>query len=116
LEDRYERQLKKGALEIVILRLIEKRPSYGYELLTELEKKSGRFFSLREGTLYPVLYRLEDDGLIHAEWKGAGGRGAPKKVYFITPQGKERLPGLCSLWQQFSKSVSDILFEEESKS
>jgi PadR family transcriptional regulator PadR len=116
LEDRYERQLKKGALEIVILHLIEKRPSYGYELLTELEKKSGRFFSLREGTLYPVLYRLEDDGLIRAEWNGAEKRGVPKKVYSITPKGKKRLKELCSLWQQFSKSVNDILFEEESKS
>lgn len=98
----------------MILRLIERRPSYGYELLTELEKTSSRFFSLREGTLYPILYRLEDDGLIHAQWSVGKGRNTPKKVYAITPQGREALARLRSLWEQFSKSVNSILSEEDS--
>lgn len=113
LSDRYERQLKKGALEIVILRLIERRPSYGYELLMELEQKSGRFFSLREGTLYPILYRLEDDELIRAQWDTGKSRSAPKKIYTITPKGRETLKQLCQVWRQFAKSVNDLLFEED---
>jgi PadR family transcriptional regulator PadR len=114
LNDRHERQLKKGALEIIILRLIKRRPSYGYELLTELERKSGRFFSLREGTLYPILYRLEDEGLIRAQWNTGESRGTPKKIYAITPKGRETLEQLCQVWKQFSKSVNDLLFEEDS--
>ncbi|WP_442861496.1 PadR family transcriptional regulator [Caproiciproducens sp. NJN-50] len=93
---------------------MERHPAYGYELLTELERKSSRFFSLREGTLYPVLYRLEDDGLIHAQWSTDKIRGAPKKVYTITPLGRRELKRLCGIWEQFSKSVNDILTEEDS--
>lgn len=94
----------------MILHLIEQRPSYGYELLSELEQKSGRFFSLREGTLYPVLYRLEDDGLIRSQYAAAGhGRGAQRKVYTVTPMGTEKLTRMRRIWRQFSKSVDEIL-------
>lgn len=94
----------------MVLHLIEQRPSYGYELLSELEQKSSRFFSLREGTLYPVLYRLEDDGLIRSQRAAAGrDRGGPKKIYTVTPAGAERLAQMRRVWRQFSKSVDDIL-------
>ena len=68
MEDRYLQQLKKGVLEMLVLRLICRKPAYGYELLNRLKTDSDGLFTLKEGTLYPILYRLEDDGMIQASW------------------------------------------------
>ena len=66
MESRFERQLKKGALEMLVLGLVCAGPTYGYELLDSMARRSNGLFALKEGTLYPNLYRLEDDGLIEA--------------------------------------------------
>ena len=68
MEDRFAQQLKKGVLEMLVLKLICEKPAYGYELLSELKKSSQGRFCLKEGTLYPILYRLEDDGMIRSQW------------------------------------------------
>ena len=57
-------QLKKGVLEMLVLEALCDDPTYGYELLGRLKERSGGLFILKEGTLYPILYRLEDEGLI----------------------------------------------------
>ena len=87
MEDRLLQQLKKGVLEMLVLQLICRAPTYGYELIQRLKQKSGGKFSLKEGTLYPILYRLEDDGLIQAKWHQGEGRSAPKKMYEATEAG-----------------------------
>ena len=74
MESRFERQLKKGALEMLVLGLVCAGPTYGYELLGSMARRSNGLFALKEGTLYPILYRLEDDGLIEAQWRTSGGR------------------------------------------
>ena len=79
MEDRFAQQLKKGVLEMLVLKLICEKPAYGYELLSELKKSSQGRFCLKEGTLYPILYRLEDDGMIRSQWSTGEGRTAPKK-------------------------------------
>ena len=66
MEERFLQQLKKGVLELLVLQTICRGPTYGYELIAQLGSRSGGVFTLREGTLYPILYRLEDDGLIEA--------------------------------------------------
>ena len=60
MNEKYERQMKKGVLDMLVLRLLEKEPKYGYQLIQEMREKSDEVFSLKEGTLYPILYRLED--------------------------------------------------------
>ena len=57
MESRLERQLKKGVLEMLVLRLLCRRPSHGYQLLARMDQGSGGMFRLKEGTLYPILYR-----------------------------------------------------------
>lgn len=69
MESRFEQQLKKGALELVVLQLICQQPAYGYELILRLRAVGGGLLAVKEGTLYPILYRLEDDGLIEATWQ-----------------------------------------------
>ena len=112
MEDRIERQLKKGALELIVLRLLAERPGYGYELLTELARRSGGVFVLREGTLYPILYRLEDDGLIEAVWQQETGRAAPRKIYSATEKGREENERRLGLWAGFRTAVDHFCGED----
>lgn len=112
MEDRFTQQLKKGVLEMLVLQLICEKPTYGYELLSRLKKGSGGRFLLKEGTLYPILYRLEDDGLIAARWSQGAGRTAPKKIYEATQSGREENKRRFAVWQEFSITVSGFMREE----
>lgn len=109
MEDRFSQQLKKGVLEMLVLKLVCARPTYGYELLTMLKNRSEGRFVLKEGTLYPILYRLEDDGLIIAKWSQGEGRTAPKKIYEATDKGCEENSRRQQIWQDFEKTVNSFL-------
>jgi PadR family transcriptional regulator PadR len=106
-----DKQLKRGTLEMILLRLLVERPKYGYELVSEMQERSSGRFQIREGTLYPVLYRLEDQGCVAPEWD-APKRGVPRKYYKLTAVGSERLEQLRSEWQSFSNTVDDLLADE----
>ncbi|MCL6460059.1 MAG: PadR family transcriptional regulator, partial [Gorillibacterium sp.] len=78
-------QLKKGVLEILVLHLLRGSDMYGYQLINELDERSGSYFKMKEGTLYPVLYRLEDAGYIMNYWEPESEkRGVRRKYYRIT--------------------------------
>lgn len=108
VEDRFARQIKKGILEMLVLNLLSRSPGYGYELLTRLAQAPGGTLRIKEGTLYPILYRLEEEGLLHSDWQTGAGRAAPKKIYTITPRGTQRLLEEKHLWQQFLGDVQYI--------
>ena len=108
MEDRFSRQLKKGVLEMLVLQLICEKPAYGYELLFRLKDLSGGRFVLKEGTLYPILYRLEDDGLIVSGWTQGEGRAAPKKIYKATETGRLENIRRFSVWQEFQETVNSF--------
>ena len=107
-----DRELKRGTLEMILLRLLSERPMYGYELISTLEKRAGPQFQLKEGTLYPVLYRLEDARLIEAEWQTVE-RGVPRKYYRLTEAGAGQLEALVGEWLEFVATVNDLLGLEE---
>ena len=109
MEDRFSQQLKKGVLEMLVLKLICDRPTYGYDLLLRLKEQSESRFALKEGTLYPILYRLEDDGLITAKWSQGEGRTAPKKIYEATEAGREENLRRQILWREFERTVNTFL-------
>ena len=113
MEDRFSQQLKKGVLEMLTLELICNRPTYGYELLSRLKEGSGGQFVLKEGTLYPILYRLEDEGLIEAKWQQGEGRSAPKKMYEATQAGREENARRRGVWQNFQNTVNGFYREGE---
>lgn len=98
-------QLKKGVLEMLVLESVCGGPTYGYELLGRLKEGSGGLLTLKEGTLYPILYRLEDDGFVTASWSAGQGRTAPKKIYTATGAGQAEALRRRSLWGTFSKIV-----------
>ncbi len=115
MEDRFTQQLKKGVLEMLVLRLICDKPTYGYELLSRLKEDSQGRFQLKEGTLYPILYRLEDEGLICAAWSHGEGRVAPKKIYEATDLGKTENLRRQEIWRDFTCCVNGFLTGGERK-
>ena len=106
MDDRFLQQLKKGVLEMLVLALICAAPAYGYELLQKLKDSSCGLFVLKEGTLYPILYRLEDDGLIVSGWQAGEGRAAPKKIYTATEAGQAERLRRQQLWRGFAGTVN----------
>ena len=111
MNPKYEKQIKKGVLEILVLKLLEGNEKYGYQLISELKEKSGDMFTLKEGTLYPILYRLEDEELVRSRWSEPKGKEISRKYYQITENGRQELKELCELWHNFQSSVTKILEE-----
>ncbi len=109
MEDRFSQQLRKGVLEMLVLKLICNQSTYGYELIQQLKGQSGNRFSLKEGTLYPILYRLEDEGLIAAKWSQGQGRVAPKKIYEATEAGRLENIRRQLYWKEFEETVNGLL-------
>ena len=112
---RYAQQLKKGVLEMLVLRLLAEHPSHGYELIQRLRQDSDGALDLKEGTLYPILYRLEDDGCITSAWQNiAPGkqRPAPRKIYTVTPLGQQVLARQIETWHAFAACVEQFCKEE----
>ena len=99
-------QLRKGTLEGCILKIIDREPTYGYAIATTL-RDSG-FADLTEGTLYPLLLRLERKGLIGAEYR-AGSGGPSRKYYQLTPDGETYLQEFTAAWRAASAAVNHIL-------
>lgn len=112
MTDKYEKQLKKGVLEILVLKLLAEEEKYGYQLIQELRDRSDGMFTLKEGTLYPILYRLEEESLIVSRWSEPKGKEVARKYYAITMDGRKTLEELIELWKKFSGRVSGILKEE----
>lgn len=108
-----ERQLKKGVLSIIVLKLLSLKDMYGYELMKLLEQQSDGYYKLKEGSLYPVLYRLEDKKLIKSYWKNEGSKKTvPRKYYKVTQQGTDAIGPLIEKWSRFMKVSNDLLLQE----
>lgn len=111
MNSKYEQQMKKGVLDLLVLKLLVKEKKYGYQLISELKELSGGMIVLKEGTLYPILYRLEDEELVVSEWSVPKGKEVSRKYYMITEKGKEFQLQLQELWKTFSNQVNKILEE-----
>ncbi|WP_330680787.1 PadR family transcriptional regulator [Vallitalea longa] len=108
--ERIKKQLKKGTLEIIILRLISKKEMYGYEIIQQLDKASNGFYNLKEGSLYPVLYRLEDSNYIESYMVIEDGkRKITRKYYKITDKGISQIHDYLKEWQNFVFITNKIL-------
>ena len=105
-------QLMKGVLEGCVLSIVARGETYGYEILGVLEKAG--FESLGEGTLYPVLMRLDKNGLIACR-KAKSPLGPIRKYYSVTEKGREELRDFLKRYRLLTQSVAAIL-EKESES
>ena len=109
MNDKYERQMKKGVLDMLVLRLLKSEAKYGYQIIQEMKEKSEEIFLLKDGTLYPILYRLEDDKLVVSKWSEAEGKQVPRKYYEITEAGKKALDEIENVWERISDGISKIM-------
>lgn len=106
------KQLKKGVIEILILELLSESKMYGYQLIQELDGRSDGVFKMKEGTLYPVLYRLEDSRYIESCWEQeTEKRGVPRKYYRITADGISALIGMKRELDTLFTAIKSILKE-----
>jgi len=109
-EDRksIERELKRGALELIVLHLLEPGEAYGYEIVAKLTAETNGTLAITDGTLYPVLYRLERAGFVSVRWETPQ-RGVPRKYYQLTDTGRDELVRLKREWTSFAGSMSKLL-------
>ena len=80
--------------------------------MINLKERSRDLFTLKEGTLYPILYRLEDDGMIAATWSQGEGKTAPKKMYKATEKGLSERQNRFQVWKNFYRTVNGFYQEE----
>ena len=95
---------------LLVLSLLADRDLYGYQMITELERRSDRTFHMKEGTLYPILHGLEREGAVSSYEKEAPS-GRTRKYYHITRTGLRLLDSKKAEWQSFSKMVNAIVAE-----
>ncbi|TBL81363.1 PadR family transcriptional regulator [Paenibacillus thalictri] len=103
------KELLKGSTGTMVLTMLEKGDLYGYELIKELERRSGGVFALKEGTLYPILHAMESEHWVEAYWQEAQGR--KRKYYRITETGRQQLSGKKAEWRMFRNAVDGVLGE-----
>ena len=109
MEDRFTQQLKKGVLEMLVLKLICAKPASGRTAPERIFLISTAAHSRKRGTLYPILYRLEDDGMIRSQWSTGEGRTAPKKIYEATDAGQAENLRRQRVWREFDDTVNAFL-------
>jgi PadR family transcriptional regulator PadR len=106
-----ERELKRGSLELIALHLLASGEAYGYEIVTKLTSQTNGALEVTDGTLYPVLYRLERAGFVDVRWDTPP-RGVPRKYYRLTAAGKEELERLTHEWTTFAKAMGKLLRQD----
>ena|SRR5690242_979967 len=100
-------EVLKGHLDVLILAVIAEGPLHGYAVIEALRRRSEGAFDLAEGTLYPVLHRLESDGLLSSAWSDATGRR--RRVYRLTRRGRAALARRREEWAGFVVAVDAVL-------
>ena len=94
----------KGHLDLLLLAIVVDGPAHGYAVIEALRSRSDGMFDLPEGTIYPALHRLENQGLLQSTWSENSARR--KRIYQITPRGSQALAARQNEWKQFSKAVN----------
>jgi len=100
----------RGQLELMVLAILADGPLHGYAVITELRRRSDEAFDLPEGTVYPVLHKLQQEGQISSTWSDVGGRA--RRTYRITRRGTAALEEQRRSWVSFRTAVSRVLGEE----
>ena len=99
----------KGHLDLLLMAVLESGPAHGYAIIETLRRRSGGTFDLPEGTIYPALHRLEEDGLLSSVWSEDNGRR--KRIYRLTPKGVKTLVLRQEDWRRFARAVDATVGE-----
>jgi transcriptional regulator len=101
-------ELLQGTLDMLILRVAALQPIHGYAIVQRIQQLSGQALQIRQGSLYPALYRLEERGWLKSDWKTTeGGRAA--KFYSVTKAGRRQLEAEKAGWKRLCEAISLVL-------
>lgn len=103
-----KKELTKGSSALLVLSVLEKGDMYGYRIIKEIEMRSESVFSLKEGTLYPILHAFEKDGYVESYWEGKEGERR-RKYYRLTKKGVKVLNQSKQEWASYSGAVSKVI-------
>ncbi len=103
-----ERELIRGNTPTMVLAVLRDGPQHGYAIAREVNRRTGDALKFKQGTLYPVLYSLEQDGLIAGEWEHLEGE-RPRKVYTITEAGSAELARRLKAWNTFTEAMARVV-------
>ncbi|WP_353893012.1 PadR family transcriptional regulator [Proteinivorax hydrogeniformans] len=103
-----DKDLMKGSTKMLILNLLSTGDMYGYQMVKELEEKSDQTFTLKEGTMYPILHALESEGMVQSYWD-VGESGRKRKYYNITDKGEKLLQEKKKEWEVYSRTVNKVI-------
>jgi transcriptional regulator len=100
--------LLQGTLDLLILKTLAREPMHGWGIAKRIQQLSGEVLSVQQGSLYPALHRLENQGWITAEWKSSE-HGRDAKVYELTKEGRRQLTRELESWNRLSSAVGLLL-------
>lgn len=102
------KNLLSGSTTMLILKLLDDKDMYGYQMIDELSRRSDDTFSLKAGTLYPLLHNLEEQEMVESYEEGAEGNRI-RKYYKITKKGKKLLTEQRNEWHLYTKKINKVL-------
>jgi len=105
---RGDAELLQGTLDMLILKIAALRPIHGYAIVQRLQQISQDALQIRQGSLYPALYRLEDRGWLKVEWKTTEG-GREAKYYSLTKTGRRQLEEETAGWKRLCQAIALVL-------
>ena len=103
------KEFRKGSTDIIVLKMLDEQAMYGYQIASELNKRSEGYFEFKQGTLYPALHRLEEVGLVRGRWGDEELEGPRRKYYYITDEGRQSLKTLTQEWKTFTDKLGSLL-------
>lgn len=104
----FERELRRGSLELIVLHLLSSGEAYGYEIVSKLAERTNGSLGVTDGTLYPVLYRLEAAGYVSVRWETPQ-RGVPRKYYRLTEEGRRQRERMTREWTAFANAMTRLM-------
>ncbi len=99
--------LWRSQTDLLILAVLQPGPEHGYAIIEQIKQRSQGSFVLAEGTIYPVLHRMEREGLLRSSWSQAAGRR--RRVYELTGAGRESLRAREQDWRQFARAMQAVV-------
>ncbi len=101
-------ELLKGSTAILLLTLLQRGPMYGYQIVQEVKRRSDEALELKEGSLYPALHKLEEQGLVESYWQERPD-GRQRRYYRLTPEGSAAAEERRAQWRTFETAMRRVL-------
>ncbi len=103
-----DKTLLSGSTALLLLKLLEQKDLYGYQMIEELRRRSDHTFDLKAGTLYPLLHTLEQKGFVET-WEERSDNARPRKYYHLTSSGQKQLAEKETEWRTYASAVLKVL-------